>query len=61
MLCTSMLLLHPPNAKLKTVPDIVLRGQGLKDGDGEGNSVGWLMHHFLGQQPGLRVVDVLIL
>ena len=42
-------------------PDVVLRGQGLKDGDGEGHSVCRLMHHLLRQQPGLRVVDVLIL
>jgi hypothetical protein len=44
-----------------TAPDVVLWWKRLKDGNGEGDSVSRLVHHLLGQQPGLRVVDVLIL
>lgn len=44
-----------------TAPDVVLGWKRLKDRNGEGNSVSRLMHHLLGQQPGLRVVDVLVL
>ena len=43
------------------LPDVVLWGKRLKDGDGEGNSVGGLVHHLLRQQPGFRMVDVLVL
>jgi len=44
-----------------TAPDVVLWWKRLKDWNGEGHSVSRLVHHLLGQQPGLRVVDVLIL
>ena len=44
-----------------TAPDVVLWWKRLKDGNGEGNSVSRLVHHLLSQQPGLRVVDVLVL
>lgn len=44
-----------------TAPDVVLWRKRLKDGNGEGNSVSRLVHHLLGQQPGLRVVNVLVL
>ncbi|KAA6424103.1 MAG: hypothetical protein FRX49_06062 [Trebouxia sp. A1-2] len=44
-----------------SAPDVVLGWKRLKDGNGEGYSVSGLMHHLLGQQPGLRVVDVLVL
>ena len=44
-----------------TAPDVVLWRKRLKDGNGEGDSVSRLVHHLLGQQPGLRVVDVLVL
>lgn len=45
----------------KVLPDVVLGGERVKDGDSEGNLVALLAHHLLGQQPGLRVVHVLIL
>ena len=54
-------ILRPTGAILVDIPDVVLRWQRLKDGNGEGDSVSRLMHHLLRQQPGLRVVDVLVL
>lgn len=45
----------------RPAPDVVLGGQRLKDGDGEGEAVLWLAHHLLGKHPGLAVVDMLVL
>ena len=46
-------------ARRARAPDVVLAGQRLEDGDGEGEAVLGLARHLLGQQPRLCVVHVL--